>query len=379
VKTLDVFLSLPDMRPWRLWWERVQTGRVTSEEVEWLYVHPDTQKMWEDKKNGFARVTAWIDERLREVEGPEARELEAAKQTIESGSGATVVIEDGAAKVVAVVSQADLDVQNDPRAQQLHGELLQTLSELVRQTARMGNSPNWMGIDRSARDYEAIARDGLAGIAENVSRFWTLSSRLGGYINQDDDIRSGKTSMAEPLEPDVRRAILEALVPGAPLVRCFPTGLANEADFIAWNQPRERTGIVIKMVQTATQQQVLQTPSADLLTENLISGDRAGVQATKNRSWAFRLFAAFLVTATIMVTPVGKFAGGVATKAGEKFAENSKTVRKFTDYLIDQEKLISEYLNDLPPEIGALIREVIRRLREGPPRPPVPPSGTTMV
>jgi hypothetical protein len=76
IDRLSHLLAPVAMRPWRLWFDRVWNGSVASDEVEWLYVHPDTHAMWKDKESGFARVTAWIDERLRQIE---AREVETAK------------------------------------------------------------------------------------------------------------------------------------------------------------------------------------------------------------------------------------------------------------------------------------------------------------
>ena len=360
----------PNGHVWLRWHDHVLYGARASDEVEELYVHPDLDDLW---AKGPDVVNAWIAERLAEIDG--RVDLEAEKIAVETGAGATIVIEGDQAVLRPVSTTGDKDTADDPVAQQLHAELLKALPALIDQTARCGNREGWVGIDTTAHEYARYVQQGLPEMAGSVARFWNLSSKLGRYIDQDDRLRAGDPSFAEPLDTDVRRAILDALDPGAPLVRRFPTGLTLDEDHLRWKQPQERSIISIQMLQSAKQQQILHGPSADQIIDTHLVGQNQGIQAAKSRSWAGRLTRAFMLAVIIYATPAGHFVNGVATKAGEQFAERSELVRRFTDFLLQQESRIIELTQDLPPDIAAKIREIIRRLHNQPPTPS-PPTTT---
>jgi hypothetical protein len=366
-RDLNETLSKPNgsFKVWIDWYERILNGIPSSIEVEEAYVFLEPPDHWEQ---GPEVVNAAIAKRLKELEDQNL--LESSKSEIEAGSGATIVVENNQARLKPVVDETDVTAANDPIAMQLHAELLKALPEFVDQARRYGNKEGWKGLDTTAQDYAELLQSGLAEIATNVARFWTLSSKVGTFINQDDDLRAGRASFAEALDPDVRRTLVNVLLTGAPLVRRFPTGLTLDEDYLRWNQPRDTTAIAITLIQNAKQQQVLHGPSADIIIDAHVVGAKEGIQATKSRSWAGRMSRAFVFAVFIGVS------GGIATKIGEKAAEKSEMVRRFTEFLLSEEKRILELTEGLPPDLAAKIREILRRIREG--QLPPPPSTTAI-
>jgi hypothetical protein len=356
---------------WLRWYDRVLNGTPASEEIELLYCDAALDELW-DKENGFQLATDWIAKRLEEVEGRDR--LIEAKNAIEAGLGVTAVIENHQVHIKPTTSEPDREACGKPLARLLHAELLKALPALIGQTRRYGNKEGWTGIDIAAEEYAAFVDRNLEDISTEIATFWILSAKLAGFIDQDNGLKNGNASFAGPLDAEVRRAIQDALVPGAPLVRQFPTGLALDEDHIRFRQPPEQTRIATQLLQSAKRGQVVHGPSADLITSLESGALRQGPQGTKLGSWIGRTTRAIVLAIGL---GVAAFSTGVAQKIGEQFAERSEMVRRFADFLVKEEPRIIEMTKDLPPDISAQIREIIRRIREGqlpPPPPSAPPT-----
>jgi hypothetical protein len=334
---------------WIGWYERIMNGGQTSLEEEEAYALINSQDIW---AQGSDAINDAIAKRLQEI--AERESLEGEKAQIEAGAGATIVIENDQLRLRPVVDEGDIATADDPMARQLHAELLKALPDFVDQARRYGNREGWTGLDISALEYAELVQSGLPAISQNVVRFWTLSCKIGSFINQDDDLRAGNGSYAEPLDADGRQTILNVLAPGAPLVRRFPTGLILDEDYQRFNEPRDRAPIAITLIQSAKQQQVLHGPSADIINDALEVGTRTGVQAVKSRSWAERMARAVALTVLIGAGAAGAaFTTGVVKKIGEKVADKSVLAQRLTDFLLSEEQKIVELTKDLPPDLVA--------------------------
>ncbi len=353
---------------WLRWYDRMLCGARVSDEEEMLYAHEDLLPLWK-KEDGYLEVSAWMAEKLEELDAREnsasLEALETEKITLELGTGASVVVVEGQAQLVPVADATDAAIADEPLARQLHAQVLEALQDFVDQARRTSNKEGWKGFDKAAIDYEQLIKSGLVEISQNVVRLWTLTVKLGSYINQDDELRAGNGSFAEPLDSDTRRTLLDVLMPAAPLVRRFPTGNMLDEENLRFNMPQDKVQVAITLIQSAQQSEVLAGPSADLLVDAHETGAKPGPQGAKSRNWARRMTISFVFALGIGIGAAAKgFVGGAAQKAGERFADKSIAVGRFVDFLLKEEAKIIELTDGLPPDIKAKIVEMLRRIRE---------------
>jgi hypothetical protein len=367
-------LKIPDGQVWIDWYERILSGVCASKEVEEAYLLPDAPELW---KQDFETVCAEIAKRLKAIEEKQKlsayddQNLENLKNEIEKGSGATIEIIDGQARLKVIVDPSDLAAAQTREAKTLHKALLKVLPPFIENAKKAGNQQGWAEFGRTAEDYQKFVNRDLVAISEEITQFWLISSKLGTYLNQDDDLRDGRQSFAEPLDPETRRTFVDVLTSGVPLVRKFSTAQSLDDDYINWNQTPEKAKLEIEVIVVAEQQEILHAPSAAIIRDAQATGQKSGVQAAKSRSWARRMMWSFIVSAGLVTA---QFTTGVLTKAGERYSEKSEIVRRFTDYLLSQEAKLLELMKDLPPDMAGKIREMFRRLREE--KLPSPPSHT---
>jgi len=365
----------PRWKPWLDWYGRRLDGIESSEEKELLFATLPVDPRKSDPAEQNAALAAEI-ERLRKSD-PEPIDpaiAGAVARVVHDPHGANVAIVEGQARIVGAASEGDIAAAQDPQTRQLHERTKVRAAAALSQAKRLHNQGGFGNIAENLDEFSKWIEGDTESVAQNISTVWELTVAIGTFIDRDDKAGSTPDDMTPKMDLAAREALDQLIVSAAPLVRRFPTAVANDEAYRAFKQPKEPVAPSMRLVLAGAGAQVIERETGQVLKIALEASEREGPQAEKSRSWSVPTVRKVVIAMFVSVLGLGgAFATGVATKAGEKFGEKSHSVERMVNYLLQHEHDIMESFHGLTPDIPAAAREFFRRLRAD--YPPSPDAG----
>jgi hypothetical protein len=198
-------------------------------------------------------------------------------------------------------------------------------------------------------------------LAERIGLVWAELVSLGSFAEQDDEIRQRDRSFIEPLEPDVRRALVDLLQAAGPWIRRFPTARILDEEHASFHTPTDRLGPAREVASAAEDNEVIRSEDADVLEAAISAGQRTGHQSAKARS--FSIFSVRNLTYRVVGIALTGIATGVFVQIGKEVAVQSDLVQKSVRLIISAEQPIKNFVADLPADIRAGIKALIEKIK----------------
>ena len=162
---------------------------------------------------------AYDKARLRE----DQRIIEAAPRE----NDALDFVVDGPRLTIKTGAADDAEAAADPAVARRHATVTEKLHDLVDIVGtRLDNQRAWRFLRRTAERALSASDHPTGKLPDVLVDLYDHTVSLGTYISQDDAIGGSPAANDAPLDPDIRRAIVDYLSTAAPWLRTFPSILA---------------------------------------------------------------------------------------------------------------------------------------------------------
>ncbi|MDP3552630.1 hypothetical protein [Methylocystis sp.] len=372
-----------DWQVWIDWYQRRLDGRSASQDIELVYARVPIEE-WE---KGPAAANRWIKERLDELRSAEVSEgvqigdsVEAevrhlADRLQQDPHGATIHIVGGKARIASVLHEDDAAAARDPQTVQLHDRARVRAAAARDRVQRLANQRGFEGIALTVDELTGLLAGDTLSLAANISTAWELSTAIGTFIERDDAVKAERGGLTSQMDADARETLDQLVTVVAPLVRRFPTARENDEEARRFRQPRDAIEPPKRIVEKAAAEKLIEPRSETILAIAVASAERGdGVQADKSRSWLSSTARNVLLAFILAAAGVGALAKTFGDEVVKDFYEHSQSREKIRRFMLEIEDDAFRLFQGLPPDVGAAVREVYRRLREGNPPPPVDPT-----
>jgi hypothetical protein len=353
-----------DWDVWINWYEDRLTGRAQSEDYELVFASVPNE-VWD---RGPAAANRWIKEHLpkQDMSSSESDE-ELLARLRQDPNGAQIEIVAGRAKLSDVALEDDAAAATDTQTQQLHEQVKGSAAVARDLVGRLANQRGFERISATVEEFARAVQGDTMSVAANISKVWALSAAIGTFIDRDDAVRAGRGGLTQPMDAEPREALDYLSVVTAPFVRRFPTALANDEHARQSRRPATALGSSKRIFEAARSASLLEAETERVMALTADAGERSeSFQAEKATSW-FRKTTKNIVVRYVALT----IATGFFAKVGEVAFDQLPRAQSVIEFLTTQKKEIAELLSDLPPDVGAAVHEVIRRLEKAK-KPPDP-------
>jgi hypothetical protein len=357
-KDIAALTSEGDWDVWTSWFEDRIAGRSSAQEIEAAYAKIPPA-VWSD---GPLAANSWLKGRLAAINSESGESIALTSSIfVQDPLGSPIDIADGKAKFASIINESDEAAAQDKQVIQRHERARLRASEARQYAGRLSNQRGFEGISATLDEFSLYLDGDTKSVAANISAVWELSTAVGTFLERDDEARTGRGGLTEPLDPEPRAILDQLIIAAAPFVRSFPTARDNDDAVRLFKESRAAIEPARKLIEKGKEQLVIHPDAERLLDVALAAAERSGgLQAQKSRNWFSATVRNIAIAFMVVSSP---FAGGALKTAGEHFWDKSAIGEKIDHFLLDGEAEIAELMKDLPSDIRAAVREVMRRLK----------------
>jgi len=275
--------------------------------------------------------------------------------------GVQFEIEDDYLTITFVGAPTDDEAGKDKITQQLHSQVQGKAGELASKVVRLANQPEWQSLAGAADRFNQLVSTDIATVADRIGLVWGELVSLGSSLEQDELLRSTPDAFASPLDPDLKRPLVDLLQTAGPWVRRFPTARKLDEEHAAFKSAASALKPAEQVLTAARDEDVVTNDDAEILASAIRSGHYPGLQSKKAGNWAL-MSMRNLVVGAVAVAAAG-FTTGVFKNIGDEFASHSSLAKKATELLLRSEAALLEFVEDLPSDIRSVVRSLIQSLK----------------
>jgi hypothetical protein len=272
--------------------------------------------------------------------------------------------------ITASGHETDFGAGRDPVTRHLHAEAARRASEFAAIGSKLDNQTGWRGMGLAASRLSSLLAQEPEAAAGRVVELWADVVELGSFLEQDNAIRSGQTSFAEALDPEMRRPLESLVTVASSYVRRYPTAAALDMEAGAFKTGQDLVPQARAIVESARQTGLLNKIDAKALDAVLDTAERSDVQGAKARTVGVQSSRNFAGSAAKYAAAAAAIYGGAIVSAA---APNSILISNGVTFLLASEKAIVEIVKDLPGHVGLAFKAMIEQLKTDPPISPEPP------
>jgi transcriptional regulator with XRE-family HTH domain len=146
-------------------------------------------------------------------------------------------------------TDSDAAAAQEQIVQQLHIGVVEKARQFNEISKRLDNAIGWQGIAAATTRFTEGVNRPTNEIVLYLGSIYSAILELGSFLEQDAALQQGAASSADPLDPEVHRALTDLIRTAAPWLRRFPTvrELDDEAAaFLAQNELLDPGAALIK-------------------------------------------------------------------------------------------------------------------------------------
>lgn len=275
----------------------------------------------------------------------------------------------------------DAEVAAQPATAQRHRNVIAKIEDLIDACGtRLDNQRSWRRLPQIAKRALEAANRPTIELPDALVDLYDHTVSLGSYVSQDDAIGADKNASDEPLDHDIRRALVDFISSASPWLRSFPSALAADdarRDFLIRPElfePIRRTlPAAREFLEIAGQEGVLSPEDAARATLPIETAERGGVLGEKAgyRGHGNALGLLTRAATVSIVSLISFYSGAIASD----FATKSVLVQRAGSFLARAEEQALQLAAGAPDDLRIALENVLKvnRLRqEGDPPPQTP-------
>jgi WD40 repeat protein len=300
--------------------------------------------------------------------------LKAAK----SPPGSVIYAETETGFAIVQGQATDAEVAAQPATAQRHRNVIAKIEDLIDACGtRLDNQRSWRRLPEIAKRALEAANRPTIELPDALVDLYDHTVSLGSYVSQDDAIGADKNASDEPLDHDIRRALVDFISSASPWLRSFPSVQATDDalhEFLtrrALFEPIRRTQRAAReFLEKAGQEGVLSPDDAVRAALPLETAERGGFLGEK-AGYRGHGNALGLLTRAAVVWLIGFYSGAISSD----FATKSLLVQRAGSFLARAEEQALELAASAPDDLRIALENVLkvnRSRQEGDPPPQTP-------
>lgn len=259
---------------------------------------------------------------------------------------------------------SDKIIADETITRQLHEGVRRRAREFLPIAQRLDNSIGWAGISSAAQRFEAIISSDTSALIDCLGSAYDSLLEVASFLDQDAELIREPGAAANPLEPDIRRALRNLVRTAAPWLRRFPTIVALDDECKAFFTDPRFIAPATGFLDVAATKKLISASDTELVTAVLRAGKREPLQAQKARTRGVHTVRNLAIASASIV------AGFLSASISSDFATKSELVSRAGSALAEAEEHIELLAEDLQDDLRIALRDLIRQLRaptdEGP-------------
>lgn len=348
---------------------------VQLTEAELLRIPDVGRKSLQDVKGNLRELDLRLGMELIDWPPPDFDRFELQFETArrvavleQSKGGATFEPVDDHFSMIVESDRGDLDAALQPMTRQMQTALHEKALAFAGLAARLDNQPGWTGIARSAATLADLLDRSAENIPDVLGFLYPITLELGSFVELDQQLSAGADSYAAPLDPEMRRPLIDLVRTLAPWLRSFPSVRSADNEASRFLVQVSELKPAVEVVQSAHDHAILDERDFQLFRQLEAASARGSFQGEKAAGRAKR-------TASNLVISVAAFAGSFfAGAVSSDYATTSPLVHRIGQFLVQSEFAISVLVADLPTDLKFAITDFVKEMGQHPqfPAPPRP-------
>jgi transcriptional regulator with XRE-family HTH domain len=274
--------------------------------------------------------------------------------------GARWVEERGHFVIDPAGAETDVAAANDGIVRQLHGSVRQKAGSFSEISKRLDNAIGWNGIAAASQRFLGGVQRPTEDIPAHLGSIYSAILELGSFLDQDLKLQAVSSSAADPLDPEVHRALSDLIRTTAPWLRRFPTVRELDDESGAFLTDKNLLNPGADLIQIARDRNLVSRLDADAIMGLLNAARRGEFQGQKaNTRSVFSIRNLVFVSASLLATFLS---GALASN----FSEKSLLISHAGTFLAVAEARIMEFAGDLPDDIRIALQQLIKEIKEHP-------------
>ncbi len=174
--------------------------------------------------NAFGISVAELTEPLRSPKPAEQEDWRSHLASLEQQRlGARWVEGEGRFIIDPRGAEFDIEAAQNPVVLELHQPIIQKALLFRDSSRRLDNALGWHGITAASQRFLDGVQRPTNDISNHLGFIYSAILELGSFFEQDSKLQPGSGSAADPLDPEVHRALSDLIRTAAPWLRQFPT------------------------------------------------------------------------------------------------------------------------------------------------------------
>jgi len=275
--------------------------------------------------------------------------------------GARWVEQDGRLRIDPSGSETDLGVARDTLVRQLHEAVIRKAIAFADIAIRLDNATGWQGIAAASRRFSDGVKGPTEEIPEHLGKIYDAILELGSFLEQDLRLQRDPLQSADPLDPDVHRALSDLIRTAAPWLRRFPTIRELDDETAAFLTRRDLLSPATEIIEAANAEKLVSSADKDIVVALVQAAERSsefqGQKAATRSVHTVRNLVYASASAVALF-----LSGAVASD----FSTKSALIEHAGSFLAAAEEQITHLAADLPGDIRiafSKLLEEIKRLR----------------
>jgi transcriptional regulator with XRE-family HTH domain len=275
--------------------------------------------------------------------------------------GARWVEGDGRFIIDPTGAESDIAAAQKPVVLQLHQPIIQKALLFTDNSKRLDNALGWHGIAAASQRFLDGVQRPANDIPNHLGSVYSAILELGSFLEQASRLQGGSGSSADPLDPEVHRALSDLIRTAAPWLRQFPTIRELDEQLGQFLTRDDLLDPGAALINGARRNGLVFSTDATAIVGLFEAGKRGEFQGAKARTRGVSSVRNLLVIVTTMVV-IPFFIGA----AGSNYSEKSPLMDHAGKFLVQSENEITALVADLPDDLRLAFQELLREIKEHP-------------
>ena len=312
--------------------------------------------------NAFGISVAELTEPLRSPKPAEQEDWRSHLASLEQQRlGARWVEGEGRFIIDPRGAESDIEAAQNPVVLELHQPIIQKALLFRDSSRRLDNALGWHGITAASQRFLDGVQRPTHDIPNHLGFIYSAILELGSFFEQDSKLQPGSASAADPLDPEVHRALSDLIRTAAPWLRQFPTIRELDEQLGEFLTRDDLLDPGATLINSAQNNALVSSTDATAILALVEAAKRGEFQGAKARTrGVFTVRNLLIVVTTVVVLPF--FVGAAASK----YAEKSPLMDNAGKFLVQSENEITALVADLPNDLRLAFQELLREIKEHP-------------
>ena len=255
-------------------------------------------------------------------------------------------------------TDSDAAAAQETVVQQLHKGVVEKARQFHDISRRLDNTIGWHGIAAASHRFTEGVERPTTEVVAHLGSIYSAILELGSFLEQDAALQKGVRSSADPLDPEVHRALADLIRTAAPWLRQFPTVRELDDESAAFLTQKELLDPGATLIRSARDNAVVSSDDAAIIVGLIEAAQRGELQGLKAKTRGLLSIRNLLYASAVVVV------GFLGNATASNYSEKSPLIKHSGAFLANAEENIEKFILNLPADLRAAFQELIKEIRD---------------